>query len=251
MKTNYILALITILTFYSCGKSEKEIRIEKEKIEIEKEKIEIEIEIEKEKIKIEQEKIELEKIHEQKVNVGKRKKITELTIELQRVPEVINKIEKNIKDINVFQIGRLESTKNKQLKKAYDQLREIRKHRERLKNEIPQLEYLKTFEFQKDPESIMKYIFESAKKGDFSNFRNLCDPYGENDGDVSSICNAEILSKRLRNELQDTFKNGRIIGKANIKDDRAEIEFAYGLNSNKLEKMEMVKRNNLWYLYEF
>ena len=251
MKTNYILALITILTFYSCGKSEKEIRIEKEKIEIEKEKIEIEIEIEKEKIKIEQEKIELEKIHEQKVNVGKRKKITELTIELQRVPEVINKIEKNIKDINVFQIGRLESTKYKQLKKAYNKLREIRKHRERLKNEIPQLEYLKTFEFQKDPESIMKYIFESAKKGDFSNFRNLCDPYGENDGDVSSICNAEILSKRLRNELQDTFKNGRIIGKANIKDDRAEIEFAYGLNSNKLEKMEMVKRNNLWYLYEF
>ena len=120
MKTNYILALITILTFYSCGKSEKEIRIEKEKIEIEKEKIEIEIEIEKEKIKIEQEKIELEKIHEQKVNVGKRKKITELTIELQRVPEVINKIEKNIKDINVFQIGRLESTKNKQLKAEHE-----------------------------------------------------------------------------------------------------------------------------------
>ena len=97
----------------------------------------------------------------------------------------------------------------------------------------------------------MKYIFESAKKGDFSNFRNLCDPYGENDDDVSSICNAEILPKRLRNKLQDTFKNGRIIGKTIIKEDSVEIEFAYGLNSNKLEKMEMVKRNNLWYLYGF
>ena len=54
--------------------------------------------------------------------------------------------------------------------------------------------------------------------------------------DVSSICNAEILPKRLRDELQDTFKNGRIIGKAIIEEDRAEIEFAYGLSSNKLEK---------------
>ena len=233
MKTNYILALITILTFYSCGKSEKEIRIEKEKIEIEKKKN------------------ELEKIHEQKVNVGKRKRITELTIQLQILHEKIKKAEENIKKINLFQIGRFESTKNKQLKKAYEKLREIHEYRERLKNEIPQLEYLKTFEFQKDPESIMKYIFESAKKGDFSNFRNLCDPYGENDDDVSSICNAEILPKRLRNKLQDTFKNGRIIGKTIIKEDSVEIEFAYGLNSNKLEKMEMVKRNNLWYLYGF
>jgi hypothetical protein len=230
MKTKYILTLATILILISCGKSEKEIRIEKE---------------------IEKKKIELQKIHEQKVNIGKRKRITELTIELQRIPEIINKIEEDIKDINVFQIGRLQSTKNKQLKKAYDQLTEIQQHRERLKNEIPLLEYFKTFEFQKEPDSIMKYIFESAKKGDFSDFRNLCDPYGENDGDVRSICNAEILSKRLRNELQDTFKNGRIIGKAIIEDDRAEIEFAYGLSSNKLEKMEMIKRNNLWYLYAF
>ena len=94
MKTKYILTLATILILISCGKSEKEIRIEKE---------------------IEKKKIELQKIHEQKVNIGKRKRITELTIKLQRIPEIINKIEEDIKDINVFQIGRLQSTKNKQL----------------------------------------------------------------------------------------------------------------------------------------
>ena len=38
MKTKYILTLATILILISCGKSEKEIRIEKEKIEIEKKK---------------------------------------------------------------------------------------------------------------------------------------------------------------------------------------------------------------------
>jgi TolA-binding protein len=230
MKINYILALITILTLNSCGKSEKEIKIEKEKLEL---------------------KIEKEKIHEQKVNVGKRKKITELTMQLQRLPEAIKKTQKNIEDIKIFKIGRLQLTKEEQLKKAYEQLSETRSYGEKLKNEIAQLEYLKTFDFQKDPESVMKYIFESAKKGDFKNFRNLCDPYGENDRDVNSICYAEMLSKKRRKELEDMFKNGRIIGESVIKENTAEIEFAFGLSSNKLEKMGMVKRNNLWYLSAF
>jgi hypothetical protein len=70
MNKNYILALIIILTLTSCGKSEKEIKIEKEKLEL---------------------KIKTEKIHEQKVNVGKRKKITELTMQLQSLPEALKK----------------------------------------------------------------------------------------------------------------------------------------------------------------
>ena len=71
MNKNYILALITILTLSSCGKSKKEIKIEKEKIE-------------------------LAKIHEQKVNVGKRKKITELTMQLQKLPESIKKAQEKV-----------------------------------------------------------------------------------------------------------------------------------------------------------
>lgn len=234
MNRNCILALITILTLNSCGKSEKEIKIEKEKLEL--------------KVKNEQKKIELEKIHEQKVNVGKRKKITELTMQLQRLPEAVKKAQENLENIKRFKIGRSQSTKQKQLKKAYQQISEISKYEEKLKNEIAQLEYLKTFDFQKAPESVMKYIFESAKKGDFSNFRNLCDPYGENDRDVNSFCYAEMLSEKRKKELQDSFKNGRIIGKPVIKENTAVIEFAYGLSSKKLEKMGMIKRNNLWYL---
>ncbi|MCG8891429.1 hypothetical protein, partial [Tenacibaculum finnmarkense] len=66
MNRNYILALITVLILNSCGKSEKEIKIEKEKIEF-------------------------LKIHEQRVSVGKRKKITELTMQLQRLPDLYKK----------------------------------------------------------------------------------------------------------------------------------------------------------------
>lgn len=233
MLKNYILALITILSLNSCGKSEKEIKKEKEKIEYQKKKI------------------ELEKIHEQKINVGKRKKITELTMQLQRLPEAMKNARKNIEDINKFKIGRARSTKERQLKKAYEELNEVRNYGERLKNEIAQLEYFKTFDFQKTPESVMNYIFESAKKGDFSDFRNLCDPYAENDMDVNAICYAEMLSNKRKKELVDMFKNGRIIGNSIVYNDKVKIEFASGLNSDKLRKMTFVKRNNLWYLSNF
>jgi hypothetical protein len=226
MNKNYILALITILTLSSCGKSKKEIKIEKEKIE-------------------------LAKIHEQKVNVGKRKKITELTMQLQKLPESIKKAQENIVNIQKFQIGRPQSTKDRQLKEAYELLNETRDYGEKLKNEIAQLEYLKTFDFQNNPESVMNYIFESAKTGNFKDFRNLCDPYGENDSDVNIICNAELLSEKRKKDLQDMFKNGRIIGEPVITKNTAVIEFAYGLSSSYLKKMGMVKRNNLWYISSY
>jgi hypothetical protein len=222
MKRNYIIALITILTLTisSCGKSEKEIKIEKENLEV----------------------------HKQKVSVGKRKKITELTIQLQKFPEALKKAEKNIQDIGMFKIGRIKSTKERQLRKAYLQLNELREYEKKLKNEIAQSEYLKTFEFQKNPKDIMNYIFESAKKGDFSNFRYLCDPYGENDRDVNQICMAEMLTKKQKAEFQNMFKNGRIIGDPFFIGDNVQIEFAFGPSSNKLEKMGMIRRNELWYL---
>jgi hypothetical protein len=217
MKRIYILAFITFLTLTSCGKSEREIKIEK--------------------------------IHEQKVHVGKRKKLTELTMQLQSLPEALIKAQENIKVIKIFKIGRSKTTRRKQLIAAQEELTETRNFKEQLKNEISQLEYLKTFDFQKEPKNVLKYLFKFAKKGDFSNFRNLCDPYGENNRAVNSICYAEMLSKKRKKELQDMFRNGKIIGKPFIEKNTAEIEFAFGLNSNKIKKMSLIKRNNFWYLY--
>jgi hypothetical protein len=245
MKRNYILALITIFILNSCGKSKEEIELEKAKIELEKTKLELD-----NKIK-EEENLKVLKIHEQKSNIGKRKKITELNLQLQNFPEAMKKAQENIEKIEQFQIGRATLTKEKQLKEAYKQLGEIRDYGEKLKNEIAQMEYTKTFDFQKDPVKLMKYIFESAKKGDFSNFRYLCDPYGENDRDVNRICNIELLSEKHLQEFKSSFENGRIIGEAKIEGDRAKVEFAYGTSSNKLEEMGFIKRNELWYLAGF
>ena len=241
----YILILFTVLISISCGRNKAEIELEKAKIELEKTKLEL---AEKNK---KEEKTELNKIHDQKVNVGKRKKITELNLQLQKLPMAIEKAEKNIKKINAFEIGRSSSTKENQLQEAKNQLLEIRNYGEKIKNEIAQLEFHKTFNFQKNPESVMEYIFKSAKKGDFSNFRNLCDPYGENDSDVNQICYAEMMMENQRAKLKKEFQNGRVIGKALINGDKAEVEFAFGSSANRLEKMKMIKRNDLWYLSGF
>ena len=252
MIKKYIFVLFTLLILSSCGKSKEEIELKKAKIELEKTKLELSVKTKKEELnKISEEKAVMNKIHEQKVNVGKRKKITELNLMLQKIPQAIEKAEQNIREINEFQIGRSSATKEKQLQEARNQFREIIDYGEKIKNEIAQLEYHKTFDFQKDPESVMKYIFESAKKGDFSNFRNLCDPYGENDSDVYQICYAEMMTEKQQANLKLEFENGRVIGKAKITEDKAEVEFVFGSSSNRLEKMGMVKRNGLWYLAGF
>ena len=97
----------------------------------------------------------------------------------------------------------------------------------------------------------MIWFFFNWKNGNtfcLANLRNLCDPYEENDRDVKFICYAEMLQKKERQELINMFKNGRIIGGIKINEDKAVVEFAYGLSSNSLEKMVMIKRNDLWYL---
>lgn len=245
MTKNYIFLLLTVLILSSCGKSKQELELEKAKLELEKTKLELAKKEKKEEL------AKIEKVHDQKVNVGKRKKITELNLLLQKLSLSIEKGEQNIREINQFKIGRSSSTKEKQLKEARTQLRKIKDYVERVKNEIAQLEYHKTFEFQKDPASVINYIFESAKNRDFSNFRNLCDPYGENDSDVNRICYAEMMMQKQQANLKAEFENGRIIGEPKIDGDKAEVEFAFGPSANRLEKMKMVKRNGLWYLSGF
>ena len=203
MIKKYIFVLFTLLILSSCGKSKEEIELEKAKIELEKTKLELAEKTKKEEEnKANEQKAELNKIHEQKVNVGKRKKITELNLMLQKLPQAIEDAEQNIRKINEFQIGRSSSTKEKQLQEATTQLREIR-------------------------------------------------DYGENDSDVNQICYAEMMMKNQQDNLKAEFENGRVIGKALINGDKAEVEFAFGPSANRLEKMGMVKRNGLWYLSGF
>ncbi len=253
MKKIYIIVLITILTLSSCGKSKQELELEKAKVELEKTKLELAEknkaeEQAKEQAIILQQNAEKQKIHEQKINVGKQKRLVEFNEILQKYPSILAQAEAKINEVNSFHLGRSSTTKQKELNEAYSQLNEIRNSANNLKNEIAQLEFSKTFDFQKNPKTLMNYIFKSAKKGDFSNFRYLCDPYAENDTDTKAMCFIEMQSQKQKELIISSLGNGRIMGEPKIKGDKAEIEFAYGESSSNLDTMNLINRNGFWYL---
>lgn len=95
------------------------------------------------------------------------------------------------------------------------------------------------------------HLFESARTEDYSKLQFLCDPYGENDSDSNSLCFIEIVAEDHKKWFVDNFKNGRIMGVPLIQNDIATVEIAYGTNSNKLEKIKLIKRLDKWYFYSF
>ncbi|HAT69515.1 MAG TPA: hypothetical protein DCS22_03360 [Flavobacteriaceae bacterium] len=243
----------------SCGKSKQEIELEKAKIELEKTKLELASKnAEEEQAKVDDEKARKEKQaqaqnakkqkeHEQNLRVGVQKKRTDLKEILNQATSALTSAENNLNEINEFQIGRSQSTKNEQMQTARNEINQINSFISGLKTEMAELEMHKTFSFQKKPKSLMEFIFKSAKSRDFSKFRYLCDPYGENEKETNGICYAEMIPA-MDEQVAEQFGNGRIIGQAKINGNKAEIEFAFGPSSSRLETMKMVNRNGSWYL---
>ena len=256
MKKNYIIALITLLTLASCGKSKEEIELEKAKVELEKVKLELvekkenEIKAEKQR-QIQAVKNEQIKQHEQKINVGKQKRKTEFQNALNHAYSALTKAKENYNEVNSFHLGRSVTTKNKQLNEAQKQINEMSEYVQNVKNEIAELELIKTFEFQKSPLNVVNHLFFSAKNADFSKLRYLCDPYAECDNDVERLCFIGMLPKSKQDDFIMSLKNGRIIGNPIIKGDIAEVEFAFGQSANRLEKMTLINRMGYWYLSGF
>lgn len=246
MKKTYIIALITLLTLASCGKNNNEIELKKTKVELEKVKLKL-----AEKNQIEAENNKLLKQHEQRVNVGKQKKQTALRDALYQANQSLQRAKNSYAEINEFQIGRSQTTKDQQLGDARNQINKMSTYVKNIKNEIAELELNKTFDFQKKPENVIKHLFLAAKNKDFSKLRYLCDPYAENDSDTNGLCYTGMLPKSGQNRFVENFANGRIIGKPIINGDKAEVEYAFGQSSNRLEKIKLIKRMGNWYLESF
>lgn len=257
MNKNYIILLITLLTLISCGKSKEQLELEKIKLELVKAKIELsEKESEGKEIiqteknlnsKIESERIL--KIHEQKVNVGKQKKLTELEDLLSRANISLTKAEQSYKNLNEFQFGRAQSEKDIQIQNVLNQINESSTFIRNIKNEIAELELSRTFNFQKSPEGVVKHLFLAAKNKDFSKLRYLSDPYGEDDGNTKRFTYAGMLPQKEQDQFVENFENGRIIGTTIIKGDKAVVEFAGGAGADQLAKMTLVNRMGSWFLF--
>jgi hypothetical protein len=242
MRKSLTILLLLSLILTSCGKSKQELELEKTKLELEKTKLEL-----AENTKRAEQEILL-KEHEQKINVGKLKKQTELKEMLDNMTQKLKEAKKELEKIKVFEFGRSQSTKDKQIYSARKKISNFESSIRGIKSEIAELEMHKTFDFQKSPKLVMEYIFKAAIENDFSKLRYLCDPYAENDSDVNGICYAEMLIIKGQDRFTSNFSKGRIIGDPIINGDKAKIEFAFGPSSNKLETMNLVNRNGYWYL---
>lgn len=100
------------------------------------------------------------------------------------------------------------------------------------------------------PEKLMTALFEAARSGDPSGLADLCDPLGENDGETELIC-ALTATHPFWPVFVEHFRTGTVLGPARIKDDQAEVDFAFGPDGSTRENMHMVRRGDRWGLWSY
>lgn len=190
------------------------------------------------------------RVHNENIEVGKSKMRLYFNEIHEQIKEEIKKTEKKQNETNKFQLLRTEKEKRDQLSEISQKLYELRQAKDKIQEEIALIEKHVSHDFQNTPEGVVKHIFLAAKNNDFSKFRDLIDPYGPSKrSDAYNICLIEVYPKEKKQDFIDTFKNGRIMGAPKIEGNKAKVEIAYGISSNKLVSIRLVKRMSKWYLF--
>ncbi|WP_037319728.1 hypothetical protein [Salegentibacter sp. Hel_I_6] len=188
------------------------------------------------------------KIHNEKIKVGEEKLKMAFNGQIESIEEELKKTNEELEEIKEFEIGRSQSTKDNQLSNKYEEKDMLRKALNNLKMEYVKIPLHETFDFQNSPKGVVEHLFLGFKNKDFEKFSSLCDPYFEAKGEYVWLCNIEALPGFAKDKLFEKYANPRIIGEPNIQDDKATIEIATGPNSDKLEKVNLVRRLDKWYL---
>ena len=152
---------------------------------------------------------------------------------------------KKLKTIDEFEFPRTSAEKDKQLHQQNQKFSKLSDYIIKYENELAQTNLRETFEFQNTPEGVVNHIFYLARNKDFSKFRHMCDPY---DGTIF-LSFMELMPAELQTEFADDYKDGRILGKKVAIGNEAQIEVVVG--TNRLEKINLVKRMDKWYVKDF
>lgn len=195
-----------------------------------------------------EERIEMERIHKERIEVGKSINKTNLTKILDQLNLELKQERQNLSQINVFQIGRSTTTKQEQLDAQNDLILQLENSITKVEKEISNTNLFNSFDFQLTPEGVVEHIFTSAVNSDFSKMRHLLDPYGEYEVDAQQICLVEMFPNEGQKEWKNIFANGRVMSEPIINEDMAEIEIAIGSSSDRLEKIKLVRRMDKWYV---
>lgn len=243
-----VILLIAGVLVHSCGPSQKEIEARNKFIEDSISKVEARKAFIQDSIKKAEELAELKRVHLEMIEVGKdikRNKFENIKKELEAD---LDKANKKLEEIEEWKLGRPPSERQNQIRDQQLKINEIERDIRRVEKEISLTHLFESFEFQESPSNTVKHIFESAKNRDFSKMRHLIDPYGEFDKEAMWICLVEMFPLEAQDDWANQFKNGRIMSKPVFDDEYCTIEIAIGSNSDKLEKIKLVKRWYRWYV---
>lgn len=253
---NHLPFVGLLLTIYSCGPSEEEIKkrelfvADSTQAAIEKEKAiqDSILLVEQQQKNLEKELAEKNRIHEEKIEVGKSIKRTKLNNYLKEIESKLSQEKRKLSEINEFKIGRSSSTKSQQLSEQREVIRQLEVFKEGLEYEISHTYLHQSYDFQNTPKGTVEHLFKSAENDDYSKLRNLIDPYGEFDQDAFVICLVEMYPNEMKTKWKNEFASGRIMGTPKINRQTAEIEIAVGISSNRLETIHLIQRQDKWYI---
>ena len=248
-KMKFLSFLLFVVLLWSCGPSEEELARRDKEIADSTAAFDRAQKIIADSIasfeKIQEEK---KKVHDEKVAIGLAQRRSKLENILQDINQGIEMTTSEYSKTNEFQWGRTVSEKEKQLGELRDRMTKLREMREGVQKEISMISFWKEFDFQETPEGTVNEVFRAANSGDYSKLRYLIDPYGEFDEDVFRIGMIDSSFPEDQDRFKSEFQTGRIIGESTINGDFAEVEFAYGSSSNRLETFKLVRRLNKWYI---
>ncbi len=180
------------------------------------------------------------RIHQEKIEVGVEKLKMIFNNQIAQHKKAIEKADQSYKEIDAFEIGRSQETKDKQLLEHFEMVKRYRETVENLQMEYVEIPLHKTYEFQNSPKEVIKHIFYGLEKRDFDKFKHLYDPYLEGNEMALWLCNIKALPEYKKDEFYKDFQNPRIMGEPVLDGNKAIIEIAIGPSSDKLEKIELV-----------
>ena len=233
-----IVVILSVLAFLTaCGPS---------KVEIEKRK-----QFVADSIAEVERKAEEKRIHEEKIEVGKRITKNKLETIIGEIDQQLKREKSELSEIKEFQLLRSSSTKRSQIRNQNEVIQELKQFRSRVEHEIAMSNLHESYDFQSSPQGTIEYLFSAAKNRDFSKVRHLRDPYGEYSNSALEVCLIEMQLKEAQDAWIRLFEKGRIMGEPVVNDTKAEIEIATGMSSNKLRKVQLIRRLDKWYLQNF
>ncbi|MEO7308869.1 MAG: hypothetical protein ABIX01_00615 [Chitinophagaceae bacterium] len=103
---------------------------------------------------------------------------------------------------------------------------------------------------QSTPEGVAEIIFNSARTGEFAPLKSLCNDAVDTDGDSKKVCEV-ATDKESQKQFVEYFSRGKVNGVASVEGDKAAVKIFFGPEGTKEETLNMVKKDDKWYLASF